>query len=399
MTPPATPATIPAEWRGKEVVQVIGHSAYGGGVPIVFGIMRALRALDLKPVLLATHPDVVAAAEEQGLALWEFDGIVREVQPVRDLLTSFDLSRALRARGVSAIHTHTSKGGMVGRLAGRLAGCPLVIHHTHGFYHTGMQPGVARTGMLELERFFGRFADYQIFLSEPARRLALEEGTTAEEKARVIPNGIVAPAEVDDAFVRETRREWGVPEDGLIVGSICRLANEAKGLDAGLEAFARLRRSLPNVWWVIVGEGDDRTMLESLARNLGVADRVLMPGHQEGAGRLNACFDVVFAPSRREGQSVSLMEAMACEAPIVTTRITGNEGLVEDGVSALLKEPDDVAGLADALLRALTDKPLARHIAAAARERYRTQFTQEAFEARVAEFYSEALKSVRPRHA
>lgn len=387
------------DWRGREVVQVIGHSAYGGGVPIVFGIMRALAALDLRPVLLATHPEVVAAAEDNGFEVWRFEGIVREPRPVHDLAAAFALARALRTRGALAIHTHTSKGGMIGRLAGRLAGCPLVVHHTHGFYHTGMRSGLKRRGMLELERFFGGLTDYQIFLSESARRLALEEGTSTAVQARVIQNGVAAPEPMDADAVREMRRRWGVPEHAPLIGSVCRLATEQKGLDSGLRAFARVSASLPDARWIIVGEGSDRASLESLAQSLGVADRVLLPGHVEGASRLNSCFDVVFAPSRREGQSISLMEAMACGVPIVTTRILGNEGLVEEGVSALLSGADDIDGLSRELLRALTDEGVAARLRNASRHAYQTMFTEEAFESRVTRFFIEATSAVRPRRA
>ena len=177
-------------WSGLLAVQVVGHSAYGGGVPIIFAIMEATASVGLKPLLLATHPDVVEAARGAGFDVWEFEGIVREPHPLRDFVVAVWLARALRARGVKIVHTHTSKGGMVGRLGAWLAGCPLIVHHTHGFYHVGLPPGLRRFAMETLERAFAHMSDYQVFLSECEATLAVERRIVPEEKVRVIPNGI-----------------------------------------------------------------------------------------------------------------------------------------------------------------------------------------------------------------
>lgn len=381
-------------WEGAEVVQIVGHSAYGGGVPVIFEIMKVTRELGMRPVILATHPDVVRAARREGLDVWEFPGIVREPRPFRDLLTSVRLAAALKRRGVKIVHTHTSKGGMVGRLGAWIAGCDLVIHHTHGFYHAALKPGVRRSVMIALERVFARLSDIQVFVNSAQARHARDDGIVPHERIRIVFNGVPEPDAPSSEEISRLRRSWGLRPGGGVIGIVCRLDIVTKGLDDALNAFARVVSERPDTVLVITGSGDDRDRLEALVRTMGLSDSVRLIGHVERAGKLNRAFDVTFAPSRREGQSISVMEAMACDAPIVATRIDGTADLLIDRKSALLVDVGDVGGMATALLTLLDDHALADGLGAGAGERYRSRFTVECFDAAMRDVYRDALEKV-----
>lgn len=377
-------------WIGREAVQIVGHSAYGGGVPVIFTVMDATAELGMKPVLLATHPDVVTAARTQGREVWAYPGIVREPHAVHDLLTAVRLSRSLRRRGVRIVHTHTSKGGMVGRLAARLAGCDVVIHHTHGFYHAGLKRGIKRSFMRSLERFFGRMDDRQVFINSQEFDEAVAERIATPLQARLCFNGIEAPAgSLDDPAA--VRARFGLPTGGPIVGSVCRIDFEQKGLDVGLRAFARVAEQVPEAVWVIAGTGDDAAEMDRRVTEAGLADRVLLLGHVVGAGAMHRAFDITFAPSRREGQSVSVLEAMACATPCVTTRISGNEDLVEQDVTGVMVSVDDVDAMVAELVALLGDGERRRRMGANALASYERTFTRDALLGRVKALYLDAL--------
>lgn len=392
-----TSIRVPDAWLGREVVQIVGNSAYGGGAAVIFRIMHICRDIGLRPVLLATHPDVVAAARNEGFEIWEFPGILREPRPLSDLAASVRLAAALRRRGTSIVHTHTSKGGMVGRLGAWLVGVPVIIHHTHGFYHTGMAPGIARTVMESLERVFARMDDIQVFLGEDEAAASIEQRIVPAEKMRVVPNGIAAAPAVSHDQCETVRASWGVPPNAPLIGTVARLSNQQKGLDAGMSAVAGVLASCPDTHWVILGEGEDRESLAETAIALGISDRVRMPGHMSDVRRAYACFDVVFAPSRREGQSITILEAMAAGRPIVSTDIPGNAGLLEHGQNALLTKPDDTVAMAAALTRVLEDRSLGDALGHAAQARFEERFTLERFDAEIARMYVEALAHARPR--
>lgn len=383
-------------YEGREAVQIVGHSAFGGGVPVIFACMEVTRSLGMRPVILATHPDVVAAAEGHGYEVWRFPGIVREPRPVRDLVTALRLSGALRRRGVRIVHTHTSKGGMVGRLAARLAGCRVVIHHTHGFFHAALPRVPRRWVMRALETLFARMDDVQVFVNSAQAEEAERDGVVPRGRSRVVFNAAADPLLAGAPDRGAVRAAWGVPDDAALVGTVGRVAFEAKGLDDGARAVALLMEGMPSAWWVVVGKGEDEERLAALVEELGIAERTVLTGHIEGAGALHSVFDVTFAPSRREGQSVSVIEAMACSAAVVTTRIAGTADLIESGRDGLLVEVGDVGSMARELLRVIADADLASSLGAAARRRYEECFTPEAFAARMREVYLEILEAKSP---
>jgi glycosyltransferase involved in cell wall biosynthesis len=386
-----------APWRGAEVVQLMGDTAFGGGAHVVLGICDACRSLGLKPVVLATNPELAGWMEQHGVEVWRFPGIVREPRPIHDLATAVRLSRALKGRGVRIVHTHTSKGGMVGRLGARLAGCPVVIHHTHSLYPTSMAPGPKRMAMMALEAFFARLDDLQVFVNSAEESSAVEKGVVPRARARLAPNGIHDPVRDGVPDPIEVRSRLGLPAGARLVGTVARLAPD-KALDVGIEAFSRIAATHPGLCYVIFGEGEDRDRLEELVRDLDLTGRVHLPGHDPDAARLGAVLDIVLFPSRREGQSISLMEAMACGTPIVATDILGNVDLLRDGETALVCPVDDAASMAAAMERLLTDPGLAERLGTAARERFETEFTYDRFLTRIRALYAEALSMPRRTH-
>ena len=378
-------------WTDLDALQIVGNSAYGGAVPVIFSLMEAMDELGVRPVLLATYPAVVKAAERSGWVVWEFPGIVREPRLLRDLWAAIRLARELKLRKISIVHTHTSKGGMVGRLAAQLARCEVIIHHTHGFYHSGMKPGLGRWAMKRLEWLFARLDDAQVFVNTAEVEIAVSEGIVPRSKAYVLFNGVEDPLRGGAPDCSAFRSRWGIPEDVQLVGCVARLAIEQKGTDTALKTFARLLQRVPDAWLVLVGEGEDREVVERLSEDLGVRDRVTITGHLDSAGQLYACFDACFTPSRREGQSISVLEAMACATPVVTTKIPGTLDLVLDGETGILCPVDDAESMCEALVSLLVNPAEARAMGEAGHERYRSMFTTEAFHARAVDFYKEVL--------
>ena len=140
------------------------------------------------------------------------------------------------------------------------------------------------------------------------------------------------------------------PGNGSVVGSIGRLDHQ-KGFDILLRAAAEV----PEARVVLVGDGSQRTALEALAGDLGIADRVSFEGHREDAWDLLAGFDVFALPSRFEGLPLALIDAMLAESAIVTTPVGSIAEAITDGVSGLLVPPDDAARLATAIRRLLAN--------------------------------------------
>lgn len=384
------PGTVSVSETPLEVVQVLGHTALGGAVPVVVQICSVCEELGLRPVVLATHPDVVSYLEREGCRVWRFAGLVREPRPIRDLCVAVSLGIALRKRGTAIVHTHTSKGGMVGRLAARIAGTALAIHHTHGFYHSGLLPGIRRTGMVGLEWMFGHMTDYQIFVNTADRDEAVSHRFLPSSHAITIFNGVHDPIAGGPVDVRSLRVSWGIPMGVPVLGMVTRIVAR-KGIETCLQAVRLLQEGGDDAWLVVIGKGPELAAMQGLAVDLDIAERVRFLGHVPDAGRYYRCFDLAVSASEHEGQSISVIEALACGTPVVASDIRGHRDMVIDGSTGLLCPVGDAEAFSRSIKELLADRPQIERMSAQARQHYEENFTSERFREDMTSFYRTAL--------
>jgi glycosyltransferase involved in cell wall biosynthesis len=168
--------------------------------------------------------------------------------------------------------------------------------------------------------------------------------------------------------------ELGLPADARVLLAVARLERQ-KGVDVALRALAAVRRSEPRAVLVVLGEGPERGALEALARELGVADAVFLPGRVGDVAALLAASDLLVHPARWEGFGLGPLEAMLAGKPVVASRVSSLPELVADGATGRLVPPDDPDALAGAVCDLLADAPLRARLGEAGRERARVEFS------------------------
>jgi glycosyltransferase involved in cell wall biosynthesis len=237
-----------------------------------------------------------------------------------------------------------------------------------------------------LLRVTDRIADGIVVNCDAVRQHLITEEGVRPDRIRLCYNGL----NTDKFF---PARDGVRPEnlrDSLIVGVVCVLRPE-KGLGVLLRAFAIAAPRHPRLKLLIVGSGPMRGELEHLARELGVEDRVIFqPETKDAALWLNR-IDVFVLPSFSEAMSNSLMEAMACGAAVIASRVGGNPELVRDGETGLLFESGDVSGLAERLILLAEDSQARQRLAAAGANFIRTSLTLDAAAEAMQRIYREYL--------
>jgi glycosyltransferase involved in cell wall biosynthesis len=156
---------------------------------------------------------------------------------------------------------------------------------------------------------------------------------------------------------RAKRRALGLPPEAWVVGTVGRLV-EGKGYESLLEAAAIVRRELPQVYLMLIGEGELGDLLRDRAHEFGIADRVLLTGPRSDIEELLACLDLFVSPSLWEGLSTAILESMASKVPVVATDIPGNRAIVQDQVNGWLVPTGDPEALAQAVIGALREPSL-----------------------------------------
>jgi glycosyltransferase involved in cell wall biosynthesis len=285
-------------------------------------------------------------AEQRGVRIIRLSSLVRRVDPVRDLSALFSLWRIMIREKPDLVHTHTSKAGILGRCAARLAGVPAVVHTPHGHVFYGHFSSPASKIYFLFERIMACFTDRLIALTHGERDdyLALSVGNP--KKIVTIHSGV----DVDHYLhakvnIQGKRKSLGLKPEGLVVGTVGWLL-PIKGPMYLLEAMDEVWRKHPDAILVYVGKGDLEGELRQEASRMGVSEKVRFLGWRDDVHEILPVLDIFVLPSLNEGMGRVLVEAMAAGRPIVASNVGGIPDLIYQGENGFLVPPADSKALA-----------------------------------------------------
>jgi glycosyltransferase involved in cell wall biosynthesis len=250
---------------------------------------------------------------------------------------------------------------------------------------------IDRSNMLQL-RLLAAGVDRYLAVSQDIKQELVRRLQWPAQKIEVVYNAVRLDRFDPNRADRDLPGDLAGKRKRPVVLTVARL-DEQKGHPVLLRAAAQL----PDVLFLLAGEGPNRESLEQLARTLGVADRVVFLGHRSDVPELLRACDVFALPSLYEGSSLATLEAMASGSAVVSSAIPGTDELISDGESGLLVPPNDPAALAGALRRVLGDAELRAELGRQARARVERDFTAEAMTRKVVAVYDELLRYGRRR--
>jgi glycosyltransferase involved in cell wall biosynthesis len=293
------------------------------------------------------------------------------------------LARLLRDQQVHIVHTHTARSALIGAMAARLAGVPMV-HHVHSPALRDTENGLRNARNACVERWTLRRARRLIAVSGSLERQLRDQGF-GPDVVREVPNGVPTS---------EPHRRERAPGEELVIGTIA-LFRPRKGIEVLLDALARLRSTGVPARLHAVGPFETREYEKSvmhLARTLGVQSAVDWAGFRSDVAAEFARMHVFALPSLfGEGMPMVVLEAMAAGLPVVATRVEGVPQVVRDGQDGVLVDPGDADGLAAALQRFARGDVDALALGDSGRERQRRHFSDTAMAAGIASIYQEVL--------
>ena len=310
-----------------------------------------------------------------GIEIVESPLFVREISPLTDLRALFYLRDFLRERKFDVLHTHSSKAGILGRIAGRMAGVPMVVHTIHGLAFGPYESPLKNLIYVNAERFAARKCDRIYAVAQAMIDQCLARGIGRPEQYKVVYSGMeldrFLEAERDDAL----RRSLGIPEHCRVVGVIARLFPR-KGYEDFFPVAADIARELPDTHFLILGDGPKRYEYEAWTESLGIRSRVTFAGlvPPDEVPRYIAQMDVAAHFSLKEGLPRVAVQALAERKPVVAYHLDGTPEVVISGKTGFTVPPRDVRAAADALLRLLKSPEEAAEMGARGRELVREKF-------------------------
>ncbi len=344
----------------------------------------------------ADGPDV-AEVEAHGIAHFAVP-MTRRFTPLADLRALWALTRVMRRERFDVVHTHTPKAGLLGQLAARLSGVPVVVNTLHGFYfHDGTKP-LPRRFYVWMERIAAKCSDTILSQNKEDIATAIAEGIAPAELLKWLGNGIDVRRfdrrRLPGDDLEALRQELGLNANAPVVGFVGRLVEE-KGILDLLEAAKLVSQEVPDVQFLIVGPYDEEkpdALRPDVAERYGVADRCRFVGMRHDMPELYALMDVLVLPSYREGFPRAPMEASAMGVPAVATDIRGCREAVEHGVNGLLFPAGDADALSSALVGLLHDDTRRAEMGAAGRAMAEQRFDEQKVFERVLDEYERLLQ-------
>ncbi len=343
------------------VCHIITMLELGGAQQNTLFTVSHLDPARFRPVLITGEPGPLdeEARNLAGVEFHQIPSLVRAIRPLSDLRALLALARLLRRLKPAIVHTHSSKAGILGRLAARLAGVPVIIHSIHGFGFTRYQPAPVRRLLIALECLAARVTSRFFAVSEANRQLGVELGLFPENRCVVIRSGVdvasIRRLEVDTAA---KKRELGLEPGRPTVGMVAPMKAQKAPLDF-VRVAAKVAAKRPDTQFLFVGDGELRGAMEAEIARLDLAKSFRLAGWRRDVPAVMRCLDVFVLTSLWEGLPRVYLEALAGGVPVVGTRVDGAAEVVHDGVNGYLLAPGDVQGMADRVIALLANPTMA----------------------------------------
>lgn len=310
---------------------------------------------------------------EHNIPVINLPELKREINILFDTIAFLKLIAIFKKFKFDIVHTHSSKPGFLGRLAAKMAGVPAIIHTVHGFAFHQYSSRISLRIYRLFERIAGLAADKVILLNRDDFEYAKAKKIVNNKKIVKIHNGVCLEDFDYKIDINQKKKSLDIKKDDFIIGFVARLW-EQKAPDDFIAAIPIVLEKIPNVLFLIIGDGHLRSSLESQAQKLQVQNQIRFLGWRNDVPEIVQILDVFVQTSLWEGLSLSILEAMAAGKPVIATDIKGNNELVVDGITGFLVPPRMPEMVGSCITTLLNDKKLIKKMGNFGRKRVEEKF-------------------------
>ena len=304
--------------------------------------------------------------------------LVRPIHPLKDWRALRQLEKILREQKPDLVHTHSGKAGILGRLAARRAGVPVIVHHIHGPSFGPFQGWLANWIFTAAERYAARVTTHFVCSAQAMTRLYLAAGIGRPDMYTRIFSGFPVEPFLNATNDLAFRRQLGLNENHFVIGKIARLF-KLKGHADLLAAFQKILPKTPHARLLLVGDGALRNEIENQVRALGLQGKVIFTGlvPPGEVPRYVGIMDCLAHLSAREALSRALPQALAAGKPVVAYDFDGADEVCLENETGFLVRTGDIDGVAQKLLQLAKDVGLRNRLGRRGQQFIRENFAVE----------------------
>lgn len=339
--------------ESRKIFHIITKATWGGAQVYVYDLLEEAKKQGFQTTLIYGVPgELLKRLIVLDISTVNIPSLERNVNIFGDLSTLFSLYKTLKKERPDVVHIHSSKAGLIGSMASRLAHIPKIIFTAHGWPHNESRP--------EWQKIIFRFLEWCTILFS-TNTIAVSDTMHAQAPDFLFKNKITTIKNGVDAFSlygkENARATLGLtfPSQTFIFGTIAEL-HKNKGLDILIHAFANIHKLYPHTKLCIIGGGEERSNLEKLISQEKLTDAIFLLGNISNAKEYLKAFTVFVLPSRTEALGYVLLEAGIAKTPCIASRVGGIPEIIEHQETGLLVSKEDVREFTLALIFALTHK-------------------------------------------
>lgn len=339
----------------------------------------------------STGPEgkLLAAGRAKHLPLKTIPDLQRAIHPLHDRAAYKELRKAIRAYQPTVVHTHSAKGGFLGRAAAWNLGVPVVIHTVHGAPFHPYQNAMARRLFIQLERWAARRCHHLISVADAMTDLLVAARVAPREKFTTIYSGMdVSPFQNCQLHRSEARKKLGLREDDIVFGKIARMFH-LKGHEYLVESAKGVIEKNPKCRFLLVGDGILRPQLERRIAELGLTKNFIFAGlvPPERVPYYLSAMDALIHTSLREGLARTLPQALIAERPVISYDVDGAREVVITGQTGILLPPKSIEPLTEGILQLAESPEQRQRMGQEGARRFTDVFRHQFMTQRIRELY------------
>jgi len=294
--------------------------------------------------------------------IFQIKGLKWKLNFLHDPIVLLRLIKLLKKKRYDIVHTHTTKAGILGRIAARIAGVPVIVHGLHGSTFQAFDSELLNWLLFLFEKLTGRFTDAYISVSGVLSEKYVEKGIGKKENYHTVYSGMeletfyAAREKVD---CRKKQKELGIGVEDFVIGNVARLETR-KGHKFLIDAFKNVveEQKDGHIKLLIIGEGNKREYLENYVNELKLESKVIFTGYRKDVEELMAIMDIFVLTSLREGLPRVLVQAAAVGMPSIAFNVDGVPEIIKDNYNGFLVKARDIGQLENRIMEYINNKEL-----------------------------------------
>ena len=353
-----------------KVGYIITKLELGGAQKVALYVAEHIDKLgtgDYENFLITGTGGILDNEAAQNLKIYQLRNLIREVSFIKDLKALYHIWIVLRREKPDIVHTHSSKAGILGRIAAKLAGVKIVVHTVHGYGFNETQRWFVKYFYVWVEKICSWFSDKLVAVAQEDIKKGVKYGVAKEKKFALIRAGI------DTAYYKTFTPDPNFKKTLLknsetkIISTIGPFKPQ-KNLSDFIKAASIVVKKIDNVKFVVAGDGEQRVQLEKLIADLKLQDKVLLLGWQSDIANILYSSDIFVMTSLWEGLPRTILEAMCCGKPVVANAVDGVKEIIQEGITGFKVEPYDYKYTAEKIIYLLENDDTSKKMGLAGKQ-------------------------------